>query len=288
MPKTNRQITASSVRLIDESGTMQGVVQLDFALSKASDIGLDLVEISPKADPPVCKIMDFGKYKYESKRNSQKAKKKQKVTEIKEIRVRPAIGDHDLNIKINQIKNELSEQKKALNNADSEDELKQAEDGTKEIWHKIDKLEKSGEWGKVEKELQDALESLENLIEKDGDDNDRKMLNEILQKVNKITEMQNIGLAKDVLQEIFSLEFNVLRKSIGWWISWIKEYDENFENHDWKNKIAARNELSKAKENIMNEPSLEILENSVRKLWDLLVDPETGFGVGKDGNLLRA
>ena len=105
MPKTNRQITASSVRLIDESGTMQGVVQLDFALSKASDIGLDLVEISPKADPPVCKIMDFGKYKYESKRNSQKAKKKQKVTEIKEIRVRPAIGDHDLNIKINQIKN---------------------------------------------------------------------------------------------------------------------------------------------------------------------------------------
>ena len=92
MPKANRQITASSVRLIDESGTMQGVVQLDFALNKASDIGLDLVEISPKADPPVCKIMDFGKYKYESKRNSQKAKKKQKVTEIKEIRVRPAIG----------------------------------------------------------------------------------------------------------------------------------------------------------------------------------------------------
>jgi len=104
LPKINRQISADSVRLIDETGAMLGVVQLDFALSKAVGAGLDLVEISPKADPPVCKIMDFGKYRYEAKRNKQKAKKKQKVTEIKEIRLRPAIGEHDLNIKINRTK----------------------------------------------------------------------------------------------------------------------------------------------------------------------------------------
>lgn len=104
MPKINNQITAGSVRLIDERGTMLGVVQLSFALDKASLAGLDLVEISPKAEPPVCRIMDFGKYRYDSKRNLQKAKKKQKVAGIKEIRLRPAIGEHDLNIKINQIK----------------------------------------------------------------------------------------------------------------------------------------------------------------------------------------
>jgi translation initiation factor IF-3 len=83
---------------------MLGVVLLSFALNKANLAGLDLVEISPKATPPVCKIMDFGKYKYDSKRNLQKAKKKQKVAGIKEIRLRPAIGEHDLNIKINQLR----------------------------------------------------------------------------------------------------------------------------------------------------------------------------------------
>jgi len=77
---------------------------LSIALDRAEGLGLDLVEISPKAVPPVCKIMDFGKYKYETKRNLQKAKKKQKVVETKEIRLRPTIGDHDLDIKINRIK----------------------------------------------------------------------------------------------------------------------------------------------------------------------------------------
>ncbi len=83
---------------------MLGSTPLDIALSKSETLGLDLVEISPKAAPPVCKIMDFGKYKYEIKRNLQKAKKKQKAIETKEIRLRPTIGDHDLDIKINQIK----------------------------------------------------------------------------------------------------------------------------------------------------------------------------------------
>ena len=83
---------------------MIGVVTREEALLKASDAGLDLLEIAPKASPPVCKILDFGKYKYEVKRNLQKAKKKQKVVELKEIRLRPAIGEHDLDIKINQIR----------------------------------------------------------------------------------------------------------------------------------------------------------------------------------------
>ena len=84
---------------------MLGIVPLKIALNKANNAGLDLVEISPKATPPVCQIMDFGKYRYESKKTKQKAQKKQKVTGLKEIRFRPVIGDHDLNIKVNQIKN---------------------------------------------------------------------------------------------------------------------------------------------------------------------------------------
>jgi translation initiation factor IF-3 len=87
---------------------MLGVVPLNLALEKANAAGLDLVEISPKAAPPVCQIMDFGKYRYESKRTQQKSKKKVKVTGTKEIRVRPAIGEHDLNVKINQIKSFIS------------------------------------------------------------------------------------------------------------------------------------------------------------------------------------
>jgi translation initiation factor IF-3 len=84
---------------------MVGIVPLNVALDKARNAGLDLVEISPKADPPVCQIMDFGKYRYESKKNKQKAQKKQKVTGLKEVRFRPTIGEHDLNIKVNQIRN---------------------------------------------------------------------------------------------------------------------------------------------------------------------------------------
>lgn len=84
---------------------MVGVVSLDVALNKADIAGLDLVEISPKISPPVCKIMDFGKYKYELKKTLQQAKKKQKVTVTKEIRIRPTTGEHDLNVKINRIKN---------------------------------------------------------------------------------------------------------------------------------------------------------------------------------------
>jgi translation initiation factor IF-3 len=91
---------------------MLGVVDLHSAIGKAQSFGLDLVEISPNAEPPVCKIMDYGKYKYELKKKLNDAKKKQKIVEIKEIKLRPTIGEHDLQIKIKQIKKFIEEGEK--------------------------------------------------------------------------------------------------------------------------------------------------------------------------------
>lgn len=86
--------------MIDPDGNQIGVVPTDKALAAAHDFGLDLVEISPNANPPVCKIMDYGRYKYEQTKKLQEAKKKQSSFQIKEIKVRPKTGDHDLNIKL--------------------------------------------------------------------------------------------------------------------------------------------------------------------------------------------
>jgi len=87
------------VRLVDERGNMVGVVGRNEALTMASDAGLDLVEIAPNADPPVCKILDFGKYKYEEQKKKNEARKKQKIIEVKEIKLRPSIDDHDYDVK---------------------------------------------------------------------------------------------------------------------------------------------------------------------------------------------
>jgi len=103
LPRANAQITVATVRLITESGEMLGIVSLKDALRKAEAAELDLVEISPNADPPVCKIMDFSKYKYELKKKAHDAKKKQKIVELKEIILRPNISPHDLEIKIRSI-----------------------------------------------------------------------------------------------------------------------------------------------------------------------------------------
>jgi translation initiation factor IF-3 len=97
------------VRLIDQHGEMQGVVTAREALIRAYDVGLDLVEISPNAVPPVCKILDYGKYKYEQQKKANEARKKQKVVEIKEIKVRPNIDDHDYDVKMRQMKGFISE-----------------------------------------------------------------------------------------------------------------------------------------------------------------------------------
>lgn len=100
----NRQIRAEHIRLIDPNGEMLGVVSLGEGLRIAESHGLDLIEISPNADPPVCKILDSGKFKYELQKKKVAAKKAQKIIEVKEIKLRPVTGDHDYGIKINHAK----------------------------------------------------------------------------------------------------------------------------------------------------------------------------------------
>jgi len=100
----NRNIKAKEVRVIDPDGNQIGVIPTYKAIAVANDFGLDLVEISPNATPPVCKIMDYGRYKYERTKKKQEAKKKQTTFQLKEIKVRPKTGEHDLNTKINHIK----------------------------------------------------------------------------------------------------------------------------------------------------------------------------------------
>jgi len=100
----NDQIRAKEVRLIEPDGNQVGVIPIYKARAIAADHGLDLVEVSPNANPPVCKIMDYGRYKYELTKKQQEAKKKQSVFQIKEIKVRPKTGEHDLNVKISHIK----------------------------------------------------------------------------------------------------------------------------------------------------------------------------------------
>lgn len=98
-PRVNDQIESAQIRLIGQDGEMIGVVSLHHGLQKAYEAGLDLVEISPNATPPVCKLLDFGKYKYELQKKQNEARKKQKVIEIKEIKMRPGIDDHDYEVK---------------------------------------------------------------------------------------------------------------------------------------------------------------------------------------------
>lgn len=108
-PRVDREIRVDKVRLINENGDMMGVVLTRDALRSAEDAGLNLVEISPNADPPVCKILDYGKYKYELQKKAAEARKKQKTIEVKEIQIRPMIGDHDYEVKLRAGKKFLEE-----------------------------------------------------------------------------------------------------------------------------------------------------------------------------------
>ena len=96
-------IDLPSVRLIDEKGEMVGVVDTEKAKEMAGEAGLDLVEVSPNADPPVCKLLDFGKYKYEAQKKANIARKKQKTVDVKEIKMRPGIDEHDYAVKMRSI-----------------------------------------------------------------------------------------------------------------------------------------------------------------------------------------
>jgi translation initiation factor IF-3 len=108
-PNINQYIKAQSIRLVGADGEMVGVVSLKEGLRLAEEAGLDLVEISPNAEPPVCKILDYGKYKYQMQKKQQEAKKKQKIIEIKEIKLRPGIDKHDLEIKMRHVHEFLKE-----------------------------------------------------------------------------------------------------------------------------------------------------------------------------------
>lgn len=98
--RVNHLITSPRIRLIDATGTMVGIVPVAEGLRKAEMAGLDLVEIVPTADPPVCKVMDYGKYRYEIQKKAHEARKKQKVISVKEVKLRPTIDKHDLEIKL--------------------------------------------------------------------------------------------------------------------------------------------------------------------------------------------
>ena len=99
-PAINSDIASASIRLIGAEGENVGVVTLVEARQMADDVGLDLVEISPDADPPVCKILDYGKFKYEAQKKKSEARKKQKTIDVKEIKMRPGIEEHDYQVKM--------------------------------------------------------------------------------------------------------------------------------------------------------------------------------------------
>jgi translation initiation factor IF-3 len=100
----NEDIRVREVRLIDENGDNLGVVPIADALARAVAAGLDLVEISPDAKPPVTKVLDYGKYKYQEQKKAAEARKRQKIVEIKEIKMRPSIDDHDYDVKMRSMK----------------------------------------------------------------------------------------------------------------------------------------------------------------------------------------
>lgn len=108
-PRVNTEIDARTIRLIDADGEMVGVVSLREGLEMAAEVGLDLVEVSPNAEPPVCKILDFGKFKYEAQKKKNEARKKQKVIEVKEVKLRPNIDDNDYDVKMRAMRKFLSE-----------------------------------------------------------------------------------------------------------------------------------------------------------------------------------
>ena len=102
-PRINEEIRVREVQLIDKDGANKGVTEISVAIAMAQEAGLDLVEIAPNSSPPVAKILDYGKYKYQAQKKAAEARKKQKVVEIKEIKLRPMIDDHDYDVKMRSI-----------------------------------------------------------------------------------------------------------------------------------------------------------------------------------------
>ena len=136
-PRINREIKAKEVRLINYNGENAGVVSLAEALKIAQEVGLDLIEISPQVTPPVCKVLDYGKYKYEMQKKKNEAKKNQKVVSIKELKLRPMIDTHDYEVKVKQAKKFLAQGDKVKFTMRYKGREMSANDLGKEILNKI-------------------------------------------------------------------------------------------------------------------------------------------------------
>jgi len=108
-PRVNEQIEAEKVRVVNVDGEMVGVISKEEGIEIAFEAGLDLVEVSPNAEPPVCKVLDYGKYKYEAQKKANEARKKQKVIDVKEIKMRPGIDEHDYQVKMRSVRRFLDE-----------------------------------------------------------------------------------------------------------------------------------------------------------------------------------
>ena len=150
-PRINEEITAKQVRLIDEKGENQGIVSISQALEMADSAELDLIEISPQATPPVCKILDYGKYKYEMQKRKAEAKKNQKTTELKEVWVKPFIEENDLKIKMKKVFEFLQDGNKvkvSVMTKGSKKVLARGKDAVPELFARI--LEIVGDKGSVE------------------------------------------------------------------------------------------------------------------------------------------
>jgi translation initiation factor IF-3 len=111
--RTNRRIKAREVRVVGPDAEQLGVLPIDQALARAQELGMDLVEVSPMAKPPVCKIMDYGKFKYLEKKKQNEAKKKQVVVQLKEVKLRPRTEEHDYTTKLKKVREFLGEANKA-------------------------------------------------------------------------------------------------------------------------------------------------------------------------------
>ena len=107
-PRINGAIRVPKVRCIDPDGNQLGIIDTRDAIEKAGDFGLDLVEVQPNAEPPVCKILDYGKFKYEAQKRANEARKKQKIIEVKEIKLRPNIDEHDYQVKMRNVQKFLN------------------------------------------------------------------------------------------------------------------------------------------------------------------------------------
>uniref|UniRef100_A0A7C3Z1E2 Translation initiation factor IF-3 n=1 Tax=Desulfobacca acetoxidans TaxID=60893 RepID=A0A7C3Z1E2_9BACT len=110
--RINNFIRASEVRVINEDGTQVGIMPLKEALALAAEAHLDLVEVAPQATPPVCRIMDYGKYKYQQSKKQQEARRRQTTIQIKEVKVRPKIEEHDMAFKLKHIRRFLADRDK--------------------------------------------------------------------------------------------------------------------------------------------------------------------------------